>query len=171
MSSPKDLLVRKGRTYTGQDLELLVSGSQGVDLMVKNHKAVFKGALLGFNIGLISSILDQISTVCILGYGAMLVLPNPTTGQAELSIGELVAFEAMLGILMGSLQNLIRVWDEIQQIHISFERINDVLALPTEKQDPTAIMRSIVGKVKLENVYFRYENSDRDVLQDINLGW
>ena len=142
---------------------------EGADLMVKNHKAVFKGALLGFNIGLISSILDQISTVCILGYGAMLVLPNPTTGVAELSIGELVAFEAMLGILMGSLQSLIRVWDEIQQIHISFEKINDVLALPTEKQDPTAIMPKIGGKVKLENVYFRYENSPGDVLQDINL--
>ena len=143
--------------------------NEGVDLMVKSHKAVFKGALLGFNIGLISSILNEISTICILGYGAMLVLPNQTTGVAELTIGELVAFNAMLGILMGSLQSLINVWDEIQQIHISFERINDVLALPTEKQDPTAIMPKIAGKVKLENVYFRYENSDRDVLKDINL--
>ena len=38
MSSPKDLLVRKGRTYTGQDLEILVSGSQvgGVTLRLSS---------------------------------------------------------------------------------------------------------------------------------------
>ena len=143
--------------------------TEGVNLLVKSHKAVFKGALLGFNISLISSIINQASTICILGYGALLVLPSPTTGQVELTIGELVAFNAMLGILMGSLQSLIGVWDEIQQIQVSWERINDVLVLPTEKYDPTAIMPRIVGKVKLENVYFRYENSDRDVLQNINL--
>ncbi|MCJ8280991.1 MAG: ABC transporter transmembrane domain-containing protein, partial [Rivularia sp. ALOHA_DT_140] len=142
---------------------------EGIDLMVKSHKAVFKGALLSFNIGIISNIITEISTICILGYGALLVLPSPLTGESELTIGELVAFNAMLGILMGSLQSLIDVWDEIQKIRISLEKINDVLVLPTEKQDPTAIMPQIVGKVKLENVYFRYENSQKDVLQNINL--
>jgi ATP-binding cassette subfamily B protein len=142
---------------------------EGIGLMVKSHKAVFKGALLGFNIGLISSILSQFSTICILGYGALLALPSPATGQSELTIGELVAFNALLGILMGSLQSLINIWDEIQKIQISLEKINDVLVLPTEKQDPTAIMPQIVGKVKLENVYFRYDSSGKDILQDINL--
>ena len=137
--------------------------------MVKSHKAVFKGALLSFNIELISSLITELSTICILGYGALLVLPSPVTGQAELTVGELVAFNAMLGILMSSLESLIGVWDEIQKIRISLEKINDVLVLPTEKQDPTAIMPEIIGKVKLENVYFRYENSDKDVLKDVDL--
>ena len=141
----------------------------GIDLMVKSHKAVFKGALLSFNIELISSLITELSTICILGYGALLVLPSPVTGQAELTVGELVAFNAMLGILMSSLESLIGVWDEIQKIRISLEKINDVLVLPTEKQDPTAIMPEIIGKVKLENVYFRYENSDKDVLKDVDL--
>ena len=142
---------------------------EGIDLIVKSHLASFKGALLSFNIGLIGQAIDLTSTICIMGYGAFLTLPSALNPQPELSLGELVAFNAILGLLLGSLQSLIGVWDEIQQIKISFERINDVLALPSEKQDPTAIMPQIQGRVRLENVYFRYENTTQDVLQDINL--
>ena len=142
---------------------------EGTDLIVKSHLASFKGALLSFNINLIGQAIELASTVCILGYGAFLTLPSALNPQPELTLGELVAFNAILGLLLGSLQSLIGVWDEIQQIKISFERINDVLALPVEKQDPTAIMPEIKGRVRLENVCFRYENSTQDVLQDINL--
>ena len=142
---------------------------EGVDLIVKSHKAQFKGALLGFNIGLIGRAIDLASTVCIMGYGAWLALPSASNPQPELTLGELVAFNAILGMLLGSLQSLIGVWDEIQRIKISFERISDVLNLPTEKQDPTAIMPPIEGSVRLENVSFRYENGSSDVLQNINL--
>ena len=142
---------------------------EGINLIVKSHLAQFKGALLGFNIGLIGQAIDLASTVCIMGYGAWLTLPSASNPQPELTLGELVAFNAILGMLLGSLQGLIGVWDEIQQIQISFERISDVLNLPTEQQDPTAIMPEITGRVRLENVSFRYQNSDRDVLKDINL--
>lgn len=113
---------------------------EGIDLIVKSHLASFKGALLGFNIGLVGQAIDLTSTICIMGYGAWLTLPSALNPQPELSLGELVAFNAILGLLLGSLQSLIGVWDEIQQIKISFERINDVLTLPVEKQDPTAII-------------------------------
>jgi ABC-type bacteriocin/lantibiotic exporter with double-glycine peptidase domain/CRP-like cAMP-binding protein len=144
---------------------------EGIELIVKSHLAEFKGALLSFNLGLISSTINLASTICLMGYGALLTLPFPSKSniQPELTLGELVAFNAILGLLLGSLQSLVGVWDEIQQIKISFDRINDVFALPIEKQDPTAIMSEITGRVRLENVHFRYENSDRDVLQDINL--
>jgi ABC-type bacteriocin/lantibiotic exporter with double-glycine peptidase domain/CRP-like cAMP-binding protein len=142
---------------------------EGVDLIVKSHLAQFKGALLGFNISLIGQGIDLASTVCIMGYGAWLALPSASNPQPELTLGELVAFNAILGMLLGSLQSLIGVWDEIQQMQISFERISDVLNLPTEKQNPTAIMPEMKGSVRLENVSFRYQNSDRDVLQNINL--
>lgn len=142
---------------------------EGIDLIVKSHLASFKGALLSFNIGLIGQAIDLTSTICIMGYGALLTLPSASNVQPELTLGELVAFNAILGLLMGSLQSLIGVWDEIQQIKISFEKINDVLALPVEKQDPTAIMPEITGSVRLENVSFGYENSIQNVLQNISL--
>ncbi len=136
---------------------------QGVSLIAKALSAEFKGALLAFNIGLISNLINQVSTVASLGYGAKLTI------NGELTAGELVAFNLMLGLLLTPLQSLIGVWDELQEIRISFERLNDVLVLPSEHQDPTAVMPKISGHVSLKNVCFRYDGGEQDVLCDINL--
>lgn len=136
---------------------------QGVSLITKAVSVEFKGALLAFNIELISNLINQASTIVILGYGALLTI------NGELTIGELVAFNVMLGLLLSPLQSLIGVWDELQEIRISFERLNDVLVLPLEHQDPTAVMPKILGHVNLKNVCFRYDKGAQDVLCDINL--
>lgn len=136
---------------------------QGVSLITKALNVEFKGALLAFNIESIGNLINQVSTVAILGYGAKLTL------DGELTPGQLVAFNAMLGLLLTPLQSLIGVWDELQEIRISFERINDVLVLPPEQQDPTAVMPMISGCVSLKNVCFRYDRGEQDVLCDINL--
>lgn len=136
---------------------------QGVSLMGKALSAEFKGALLAFNIGLISNLINQVSTVAILGYGAKLTI------NGELTAGELVAFNFMLGLLLTPLQSLIGVWDELQEIRISFERLNDVLVLPSEHQDHTVVIPKISGYVSLKNACFRYDGGEQDVLCDINL--
>ncbi len=142
---------------------------QGVNRILKTQLAEFKGALIAFNIGLISNLINQASTIVILGYGAFLVITPTETGQNQLTPGELVAFNGLLGLLLTPLQNLIGVWDELQEMRISFERVNDVLVLPSEEQNPDVILPSLKGWVRLENVYFSYEGSESHVLTDINL--
>lgn len=136
---------------------------QGISLITKALNVEFKGALLAFNIESLGNLINQVSTIAILGYGAKLTI------DGELTPGQLVAFNAMLGLLLTPLQSLIGVWDELQEIRISFERINDVLVLPPEQQDPTAVMPTISGSVSLKNVCFLYDGSKQDVLCDINL--
>jgi ATP-binding cassette subfamily B protein len=136
---------------------------QGGSLITKAVSVEFKGALLAFNIELISNLINQTSTIVILGYGALLTI------NGELTIGELVAFNLMLGLLLTPLQSLIGVWDELQEIRISFERLNDVLVLPPEHQDPTAVMPKISGHVSLKNVCFRYDGGEQDALCNLNL--
>lgn len=136
---------------------------QGVNLITLAGLAEFKGGLLAFNIELLSNLINQVSAVVILGYGAKLTI------DGALTAGELVAFNFMLGLLLTPLQSLISVWDEIQEIRISFERLNDVLVLPPEHQNPTAVMPTISGYVNLKNVCFRYDESEEDVLSNINL--
>lgn len=136
---------------------------QGNSLVAKAQKFEFQGAVLAFNIGLVSNLINKLSVIVILGYGAKLTI------DGKLSIGELVAFNLMLGLLLNSLQGLISVWDELQQIRISLERLNDVLVLPPEYQDPTAVMPQISGYVNLKNVCFRYDESEHSVLHSLNL--
>jgi HlyB family type I secretion system ABC transporter len=136
---------------------------QGVKLINRLVVAQFKGALLGFNIGLIGGLINQLATISILGYGATLTI------NGILSPGQLIAFNIMLGLLLTPLQSLIGVWDELQEMRISFDRINDVLVLPIEHQDANAVMPAISGRVTFENVCFRYENSPQDILHHLNL--
>lgn len=140
---------------------------QGVNRILKTQLAEFKGALIAFNIGLISN--NQASTIVILGYGAFLVIAPTETGQNQLTPGELVAFNGLLGLLLTPLQSLIGVWDELQEMRISFERVNDVLVLPSEEQNRDVIFPPIQGWVRLEHVYFSYEGSESHILTDINL--
>jgi ATP-binding cassette subfamily B protein len=136
---------------------------QGTALLGQLQLAEFRGAWLGFNIGLLSTLINQASTVTILGYGAMLTL------QGELTTGELLAFTALLGLLLTPLQGLIGVWDELQEIRISFERLNDVLQLPPEPQGASAVLPTIEGHVRFENLGFCYDDSQKEVLSDIDL--
>ncbi|BAS60462.1 MULTISPECIES: peptidase domain-containing ABC transporter [Leptolyngbya] len=136
---------------------------RGSTLMGKALMTEFKGSLLAFNVSLMGDLIQQIGTVVILAYGANLTI------KGALTIGELVAFNAMLGLLLTPLQSLIGVWDDLQEIRIAFERINDVLVIPPEHQDRTAVMPTISGSVSLKQVCFCYDGSDRNVLCDLNL--
>lgn len=136
---------------------------QGTGLIVRLKLAEFKGALLGFNIGIISNLINSASVITILGYGAVLSL------KGELTTGELVAFNAMLGLLLTPLMGLIGVWDDLMEIRVSFERLNDVLKLQPERQDVTVTMPDIEGHVRFENVSFSYNGKENEVLSNINL--
>lgn len=136
---------------------------EGINRIINTKRAEFEGGQLSFNIGLLSTLFNQANMIVILGYGAMLAL------QGELTTGELVAFNAMIGLLFTPLMGLIGVWDEIQQIHISFERINDILMLPSEKKEGAAQMPSIEGHVSYKNICFSYDENQDQVLTDINL--
>jgi HlyB family type I secretion system ABC transporter len=136
---------------------------QGKVLIERLAVAQLKGASLGFNIELVSSLINHLATIAILGYGATLTI------DGILSPGQLIAFNIMLGLLLTPLQSLIGVWDTLQEMRISLERINDVLVLPAEQQDFKAVMPTISGRITFNNVCFRYKNSPQDILHDINL--
>lgn len=136
---------------------------EGIDLLTETKNAEIRAGRLGVQISLLSSLTMSVSTIVVLGYGALLTL------SGKLTTGELVAFLAIAGLTLAPLSALIGVWDNLQQIRISAERIGDVLTKEPERQDPTAPMPPIAGHVRFENVSFRYDGSDRDVLSQIDL--
>lgn len=172
-----DRIVFKNRTETESYIIETVTGidtikslaseklflQEGIDKLVKSKLSEFKGARLGFNIGIISTLINSASTVTMMGYGAMLTL------EGELTTGELVAFNAMLGLLLAPLMGMIGIWDELQEVRVSFERLNDVLGLQPESQDETAAAPEIKGQVRIENLSFSYDGNGNEVLSDINI--
>ena len=122
----------------------------------------FAAANLAFHVGQVGSLLNQLSIIVVLGWGASLAL------KGEITTGELVAFNALLGATLAPLTALINVWDNLKEIRISFERTAEVLRLEREPRVRNAgfVLR---GDVTLEHVTFRYDDKGDAVLRDVNL--
>ncbi|NLT95544.1 MAG: peptide cleavage/export ABC transporter [Clostridia bacterium] len=112
----------------------------------------------------ISRILQTLSTTLILWFGARLVMAG------EISVGQLMAFTALLGSVIAPVLRTVGLWDKIQEARIALERLNDVLeAEPEQNKTANIIMPPVKGQITFKNVTFRYSKEGRNVLQNINL--
>jgi subfamily B ATP-binding cassette protein HlyB/CyaB len=122
-----------------------------------------------FNIlvGLGSQLLNAATTIAILWVGANLVLAR------ELTIGQLIAFNAFMGSVLGPLMGLVNLWSMLNDAGVAMERLGDVLDIEPEQkpQDLAArvILPDLQGEISLSGVYFRYGGSENEyVLENIS---
>lgn len=119
-------------------------------------------------IGLISQLLNSAATVAILWLGATLVLKN------EMTIGQLMAFNMLMGSVMSPLMGLIGLWDEIHEAGVSMERLGDVLDMDPEQKAEEMVSKIALpdfkGNIRFDNVYFRYTDNKETpyVLENVN---
>ena len=125
----------------------------------------FKGQKLAINLGLLSGLINSIGGTLLLWYGATLVI------QGQLTIGQYVAFNMMKGHIISPVIALVGLWDELQEVLISVERLNDVFDTQPEETKENAMLPlpQLQGNVHLDNVTFRYElEQERNTLQNIS---
>lgn len=123
-----------------------------------------------FNIvvGLASQLLNAATTIAILWFGANLVLAH------ELSVGQLIAFNALMGSVLAPLMGLVGLWSLLNDAAVAMERLGDVLDLEPE-QKPSEVASRVVlpdlqGEISLDGVYFRYGGSETPyVLENISM--
>jgi ATP-binding cassette subfamily B protein len=123
-----------------------------------------------FNIlvGAAGQLFHTATTVAILWAGANLVLAR------ELSIGQLIAFNALMGSVLAPLMGLIGLWSQLNDAAVAMERLGDVLDIePEQKAGDLAsrvVLPELKGDIRLDGVYFRYGDKDTSyVLENINL--
>ena len=125
----------------------------------------FKGQKLAINIGILNGVVNSLGSTALLWYGASLVI------QDELSLGQFMAFNMMKGHVISPVLALASLWDELQEVLISVERLNDVFGTePEETPDKQMmVLPTIKGNVRFEDVSFRYDmEEDRNILQNIS---
>jgi ATP-binding cassette, subfamily B, bacterial HlyB/CyaB len=123
-----------------------------------------------FNIlvGLVSQILNAATTIAILWVGADLVL------QHKLTIGQLVAFNSLMGSVLAPLMGLVGLWSRLNDAGVAMERLGDVLDMEPEQRPQDlpsrVVLPDLQGEIKLESLYFRYGGNETPyVLENINL--
>ena len=128
-------------------------------------KASFNTTILGNMANSTAQIIQKMSTLAILWFGAHLVM----TGK--LTVGQLIAFQMLAGRVTDPVLRLANLWQDFQQVRLSIERLGDVLNCPREPAfNPNRTLLPLIkGLVILEHLGFRYRNDGPLVLDDINL--
>ena len=92
--------------------------------------------------------------------------------NGDLTLGQLIAFRIISGYVTQPLLRLSTIWQSIQELRISFERLADVIDTPQESDevDKTKVMLPpLQGQVRFEDLSFRFRPGQPEVLKDINL--
>ena len=113
-------------------------------------------ALITRTFGASLMLLPALATALVYGVGGHLAI------QGTLTVGTLLALATLLLRLLGPLQGLSNVRIDVMTALVSFERVFEVLDLPSmiqEKPDAVELPRG-VGRVEFDNVRFRYPRAD-----------
>ncbi|MGM3308777.1 ABC transporter transmembrane domain-containing protein [Anabaena sp. WFMT] len=136
------------------------------ELLNKEVKTNFSGQIISNRLQIFSNLIQSLATTGLLWYGAYLVIQN------ELTIGQLVAFNMLLGNIITPFQRLIVLWNQLQEVVIAVERINDVLDTEPEEDlqhQPRQNLPQLKGNIRFDNVTFRYHpESDINILENLS---
>ena len=135
---------------------------------VKALETQYRAQTFHIWVGLASQLLNAAVTIAILWVGANLVLSR------ELTIGQLIAFNALMGSVLGPLMGLVGLWNLLNDAGVAMERLGDVLDIEPEQKPGDVASRVVLpdlqGEIRLEHVYFRYGgNETAYVLENISL--
>jgi ATP-binding cassette, subfamily B, bacterial HlyB/CyaB len=114
----------------------------------------------------LNGFLNKLSSLLVVWGGAYLVL------DGQLTLGELIAFRIIAGYVTGPLLRMTSIWQSIQEVALSLERLSDVIDHPEEAPEDNSKrinMAPIEGKIEFRDIEFRYQQSSPLLLKGVNL--
>ncbi|MEJ2417759.1 MAG: peptidase domain-containing ABC transporter [Exilibacterium sp.] len=127
----------------------------------------YKAQKFGIFVGLASQLLSAATTIVILWVGANMVLDQ------VLSIGQLIAFNALMGSVLAPLMGLVGLWNRVHAAGVAMERLGDILDMEPEQSpgdlESRIALPDLRGDIRFEDVYFRYGQRETPyVLENIS---
>lgn len=153
------------QTVKAQNVET-VSRWKWQDLYNTYISRTFERTITGTALNETSNVLQQLSQLLVLWVGATLVL------SGQLSLGQLIAFRIISGFVTQPLLRLSNIWQSVQELRVSFERLADIIDTPEESSEADKAnipLPSLKGHVRFDNVSFAFRQGSARVLNNINL--
>lgn len=136
------------------------------DLFNKSIKISFSGQLLRQRFRIFNSVVDTLISRFLLVFGVWQVINN------QLTIGQLIAFNMLVGNVISPCKRLISLWNDFQEVVIAVERLNDVIDAAPEEDLHSVIRPSLPllrGQICFEQVTFRYnQESETNTLENLS---
>lgn len=106
---------------------------------------------------------SRLVTVAVMWFGAHAVINN------EMTVGQLVAFTLFSGHVAAPIIRLAQLWQELQQVGLSMQRLGDILNSRTELLPSRQALPLIEGQVTFEDITFRYQPDGPTILKNVHL--
>lgn len=136
------------------------------ELLNKSIRKNFSGQIISNRLQVFSLTIESLVTTGLLWFGAWLVI------ERELTIGQLVAFNMLIGNVINPFQRLTVLWNEIQEVIIAIERINDVIDTEPEEDFQSQsryYLTDLRGDIIFDKVTFRYHpESETNILENLS---
>jgi ATP-binding cassette subfamily B protein len=126
----------------------------------------FEKTVTGTVLSETSQVLQKLSQLLVLWVGATLVL------KGEMTLGQLIAFRIISGYVTQPMLRLSSIWQNIQELKVSFERLADVVDTPEESDEADKgkiPLPPIEGEVRFNDVSFSFTPGSALVLNHIEL--
>jgi ATP-binding cassette, subfamily B, bacterial len=120
-------------------------------------------AVIGSGFFVIIGLVSAVGTALVYGLGGYFVITDVFT------VGTIVAFGSYLGQLYSSLQGLAGAPVEFSTSMVSFERVFEVIDLPTDipEKENALPLRDVRGELEFDHVTFNYRVDDSKLLKDV----
>ncbi|EOO71539.1 peptidase domain-containing ABC transporter [Bacillus mycoides] len=148
------------KSYNAEREVFFQTESRFVNLL----RHIFKRGMVSNLQGSIKMGLELIGGTVILWVGATQVL------KGNMTMGELITYNALLGYLLNPIENLIDIQPTMQTALVAGERLNEILDLDGEKDETEqrkVSPKTLSGKIECLDATFRY-GTRKNVLQNIN---
>ena len=120
-------------------------------------------AVVGSTFFMILGLVGAVGTALVYGLGGLYVI------QGTFTVGTIVAFGSYLGQLYGTLQGLASAPVDFSTSMVSFERVFEVIDLPTDipEKENAIILKNARGNLEFENVTFNYSVDETKLLREV----
>lgn len=132
--------------------------------LIRGTRTGYKSSVLGNIQGILVGLVDGWGGNVIFWVGAWFILKD------QLTLGQLMAFNAIAGFFIGPLKRLLGLQPAIQEALVAADRLGEILDLPSEIVPSKPLMKPdrLAGNFVLRNVGFRY-GTKRLILDDVCL--
>ncbi|EEE35181.1 exotoxin translocation ATP-binding protein PaxB [Rhodobacteraceae bacterium KLH11] len=125
-----------------------------------NFQAAIISAIMSNGFQLVA----KMTTVVVLFVGAGQVI------DGDLTIGQLIAFNMLLGQVNAPILKLAQLWQDYQRAKLSVDRLNDVIQTPMEVVSQSGYdITQLRGSLQFKSVSFAYDPNSDPIIKDLSL--
>ncbi|MBX9689894.1 MAG: peptidase domain-containing ABC transporter [Candidatus Obscuribacterales bacterium] len=133
-------------------------------LFVDKLAVQFKQQLASNGYSQVTQLVHLVGRILLMWLGANLVISKTFT------VGQYMAANMMSGMAVDPVMRLISMWQQVQSVNISLERLGDVFRAQPEQMGQKTRMPEIRGLIELRNVTFRYnEHASKNTILNLSL--